>query len=279
MSPRICSLRTCPDRSIAGGLGETVDEVAEEAVDEVVEEAVDEVAEEAVDKEAKEAAEEVAEERAEEDLCEDWERCVEGQLFLPATARVPSEDVMCWGPKCAGHPCWSVGPADVRDLVGHDCWVDGVGTTVSTADAVLPVSLPGLESQSGMWRPAPSESFKSSSLFLGLPPFQAVCVELTISLSSVVFMDCLEVKCGKFDDAESCLEPLGLDLFFLSVGSVVECVVREAVFFELFFIEDLVVAGAGLALVVADDSFEELYSFGVEPSDAATGFLLFRYLL
>ena len=113
MSPRICSLRTCPDRSIAGGLGETVDEVAEEAVDEV--------AEEAVDKEAKEAAEEVAEERAEKDLREDWERCVEGQLCLPATARVPSEDAMCWGPKCAGPPCWSVGPAAVGDLVGHDC--------------------------------------------------------------------------------------------------------------------------------------------------------------
>ena len=121
MSPRICSLRTCPDRSIAGGLGETVDEVAEEAVDEVVEEAVDEVAEEAVDKEAKEAAEGVAEERAEEGMREDWERCVEGQLCLPATARVPSEDAMCWGPKCAGPPCWSVGPAAVGDLVGHDC--------------------------------------------------------------------------------------------------------------------------------------------------------------
>lgn len=92
-------------------------------------------------------------------------------------------------------------------------------------------------------------------------------------------MDCSEGRGGKFDDAKGCFEPLGLDLFFLCVGSVVECVVREAVFFEVFFIEDLVFAGAGLALVVADDSFEELSSVGVESSDAAAGFLLFGYLL
>ena len=67
----------------------------------------------------------------------DWERCVEGQLCLPATARVPSEDAMCWGPKCAGPPCWSVGPVAVGDWVGHDCWADGVGPTVSAVSGVI----------------------------------------------------------------------------------------------------------------------------------------------